>query len=54
MSMSRRVIGVAVFWSFFVALIGFDFVLTDHPRVEPAPFAMGSGQASSGGHCSGK
>lgn len=54
MSTARRVIGTLAFWAIFAALIGMDFVVADHPRVEPAPFALGSGQASSGGHCSGK
>jgi hypothetical protein len=46
--------GAIIFWVIFVGLIGLDYALQGHPRVEPAPFALGSGQASSGGHCSGR
>lgn len=46
--------GVAIFWAIFVGIIALDYSKTGHPRVEPAPFAMGSGQIPSGGHCSGK
>jgi hypothetical protein len=46
--------GVLIFWLIFVGLISLDYAVSGHPRVEPAPFAFGSGQASSGGHCSGR
>jgi hypothetical protein len=46
--------GVIVFWLVFVGLIAWDFSAREYPRVEPAPIALGSGQAASGGHCSGR
>ncbi|CAM8648954.1 MAG: hypothetical protein ACK5F1_02845 [Burkholderiales bacterium] len=46
--------GVIIFWAIFVLVIGIDYRLTDRPRLEPKPFALGSGEASSSGHCSGK
>jgi hypothetical protein len=46
--------GVVVFWCLLLALIAVDFSSYGHPRVEPAAFALGSGQASVGGHCSGR
>ncbi len=46
--------GVILFWCLFLGLISVDYRLLGHPRIEPAPFALGSGEASTGGHCSGK
>lgn len=46
--------GVVLFWCLFVGLISVDYWALGHPRIEPAPFALGSGQTSNGGHCSGK
>lgn len=46
--------GVIIFWTFAIGLLVWDYAATGHPRVEPAPFALGSGEVSSGGHCSGR
>jgi len=46
--------GVIIFWCLFVGAISADYFAWGHPRVEPPPFALGSGEASTGGHCSGK
>lgn len=46
--------GAFIFWVIFAALIAADYAATGHPRLEPAPFALGSGQAWVGGHCSGR
>jgi hypothetical protein len=46
--------GVILFWTIFVGLLALDYADTGHPRVEPPAFALGSGEASSGGHCSGR
>lgn len=46
--------GILAFWIGLIALVLIDFHLLAHPRVEPAPFALGSGAAPTGGHCSGK
>jgi hypothetical protein len=46
--------GVVVFWVLLVAFIAVDFSRLGQPRVEPAAFALGSGQSSEGGHCSGR
>jgi hypothetical protein len=46
--------GVIIFWVVFAILVGLDYAAVGHPRVEPGPFALGSGQASSSGHCSGR
>ncbi len=46
--------GVIIFWAVFLLLIGMDYSKTHYPRPEPAPLALGSGEASTGGHCSGK
>lgn len=46
--------GVILFWAIAIGLLVWDYAATGHPRVEPAPFALGSGQISTGGHCSGK
>ena len=46
--------GILAFWIGLTALVLIDFNLLGHPRVEPAPFALGSGAMPTGGHCSGK
>lgn len=46
--------GAILFWLIFVGLLTLDYSVNGHPRVEPPPFALGSGEASSGGHCSGR
>ncbi len=46
--------GILAFWIGLIALVLIDFHLLAHPRVEPAPFALGSGAVPTGGHCSGK
>lgn len=43
-----------VFWLIALGLVILDTANTAGVRVEPAPFAFGSGQAASGGHCSGR
>lgn len=42
------------FWLVALGLVILDTASTAGVRVEPAPFAYGSGQAASGGHCSGR
>lgn len=44
----------AVFWLLVLALVALDTFDTRGVRLEPPPFALGSGQAASGGHCSGR
>jgi hypothetical protein len=46
--------GILAFWIGLIALVLIDFNLLATPRVEPAPFALGSGAMPTGGHCSGK
>lgn len=46
--------GMIVFWAVFIGALAWDYSVTGHPRVEPAPLALGSGEMSTGGHCSGK
>lgn len=46
--------GVIVFWVLFLGLIGWDYSLRGHPRVEPPPIALGSGKTVNAGHCSGR
>ncbi|MBS0544306.1 MAG: hypothetical protein JSR40_11290 [Proteobacteria bacterium] len=43
-----------LFWVLVVALIVLDTASSKGSRVEPPPIAFGSGQAASGGHCSGR
>src|SRR5690606_2960202 len=43
-----------LFWLVALGLVILDTASTAGVRVEPAPFAYGSGQAASGGHCSGR
>lgn len=53
---SKRIFGIAtmLFWVLFAVLITLDTVNSSGSRVEPPPIALGSGQAASGGHCSGR
>ncbi len=44
----------ALFWAVFAVLIVLDTLNAEGARVEPPPIALGSGQAASGGHCSGR
>lgn len=44
----------AVFWLLVLALVAMDTASTGGMRVEPPPIALDSGQAASGGHCSGR
>lgn len=46
--------GVIMFWAVVVILLTLDYAALGHPRVEPAPFALGSGEITSSGHCSGR
>lgn len=46
--------GTTLFWLMMLGLVVADTHSTAGNRVEPAPFAYGSGQAASGGHCSGR
>lgn len=52
----KRLFGLitALFWIVFAVLIVFDTINSSGSRVEPPPIALGSGQAASGGHCSGR
>ena len=43
-----------LFWVLFAVLIAIDTMRSSGSRVEPPPIALGSGQAASGGHCSGR
>jgi len=47
-------LATAVFWLLFAVLITLDTLHSSSNRVEPPPIALGSGQAASGGHCSGR
>jgi hypothetical protein len=53
---SKRIFGLItmLFWVLFAVLIGLDTIHSSGSRVEPPPIALGSGQAASGGHCSGR
>ena len=44
----------ALFWLGFTVLILLDAFSSRVYRPEPPPIALGSGQAPSGGHCSGR
>lgn len=46
--------GVVLFWALALALLAVDTASSKSVRVEPPPIALGSGQAASGGHCSGR
>lgn len=54
--MSKRSFGVmtTVFWVVFGVLVALDSVHSQSTQVEPPLIAFGSGQAASGGHCSGR
>lgn len=43
-----------LFWALFAVLVTLDTLHSSGNRVEPPPIALGSGQAASGGHCSGR
>ncbi|MGD9870515.1 MAG: hypothetical protein AB7S63_05580 [Thauera sp.] len=47
-------VGFALFWLIALALLALDTATSNSVRVEPPPIALGSGQAASGGHCSGR
>jgi len=53
---SKRIFGLitTLFWILFAVLIALDTIHSAGSRVEPPPVALGSGQAASGGHCSGR
>lgn len=44
----------ALFWLIVIVLVAVDTLRTQGVRLEPPPIALGSGQAASGGHCSGR
>lgn len=44
----------ALFWLLFAVLVALDTLDSSGHRAEPPPIALGSGQAASGGHCSGR
>ena len=46
--------GFALFWAVALGLLVLDTAGSASVRVEPPPIALGSGQAASGGHCSGR
>jgi len=52
----KRIFGMVttLFWVLFSVLIALDTLHSSGSRVEPPPIALGSGQAASGGHCSGR
>lgn len=54
--MSKRTFGIVtlVFWTVFGVLVVLDMVHSQTTPVEPPLIAFGSGQAASGGHCSGR
>lgn len=54
--MSKRTFGLVtvVFWTVFGVLVALDTVHSQVATVEPPLIAFGSGQAASGGHCSGR
>ncbi|WEN40873.1 hypothetical protein CKCBHOJB_00406 [Thauera sp. GDN1] len=47
-------VGFALFWLVALGLLVLDTARSSGVRVEPPPIALGSGQAASGGHCSGR
>jgi hypothetical protein len=47
-------VGFALFWLVALGLLVLDTASSSGVRVEPPPIALGSGQAASGGHCSGR
>ena len=47
-------VGFVLFWLVALGLLAVDNATSSGVRVEPPPIALGSGQAASGGHCSGR
>ncbi|GAB3448457.1 hypothetical protein NX773_11800 [Massilia solisilvae] len=54
--MSKRTFGIItiLFWLAFGLLVALDFSHSQTTQAEPPLIALGSGQAASGGHCSGR
>lgn len=54
--MSKRTFGMitTLFWVVFGVLVALDSTHSQTTQVEPPLIALGSGQAASGGHCSGR
>lgn len=50
----KRLSSLLLLWVLLLVGVSMDFASYDKPRPEPPAFIMGSGQASSGGHCSGR
>lgn len=50
----KRVQSLLLLWALVLLGLALDFLAYDRPRPEPPAVIMGSGQASSGGHCSGR
>ena len=49
-----RIKSTLLFWAIAIGLLALDHAATDRPRAEPPLIVLGSGQASAGGHCSGR
>ena len=47
-------VGFVLFWLVGLGLLAVDTATSSGVRVEPPPIALGSGQAASGVHCSGR
>lgn len=54
--MNKRTFGVVtmLFWVMFGVLVALDSTHSQTTAAEPPLIALGSGQAASGGHCSGR
>lgn len=54
--MSKRTFGVVttLFWVVFAVLVALDTTHSQANQAEPPLIALGSGQAATGGHCSGR
>ncbi|MGA0881632.1 MAG: hypothetical protein ACO3QP_02270 [Burkholderiaceae bacterium] len=50
----KRMQSILLLWGVLLIGLVLDFVANDRPRPEPPAVILGSGQASSGGHCSGR
>ena len=50
----KRITSILLLWTFLLTGLYLDFLSYDKPRPEPPAVIMGSGQASLGGHCSGR